>query len=183
MDCEEIRPLLDPFGEGMLNTDEMQSVCAHLAACAACRSRARELAELGRALARLRCYEPPATLAARVVAAARRQNQAARPVPAWWSWLLGTGAALAVALCLWLAVEVLAAFEGAGGAEILNLIGSYPHLLWRYPADTALALLETLPVASLTVGLASALLACLLGAQLMATTASARGWPHPNGRA
>jgi len=159
----------------------MQRVCDHLAVCAACRNEARELAHLSHALARLQRYEPPATLAARAVAAARRRNDAAR-VPRWWSWLLGAGAVLALGVCIWLAIEVLAGFEGAGGGELLDLIGSYPHLLWRYPADTALALLETLPVASLAIGLASALLASLLGAQLMATAASARSWPHPNGR-
>ena len=90
---------------------------------------------------------------------------------------------MAVAVCVWLAVEALAGFEGAGGGELLDLIGSYPHLLWRYPADTALALLETLPVTSLAIGLASALLACLLGAQVVASTTATHSWPYPNGRA
>jgi hypothetical protein len=117
------------------------------------------------------------------MAAARRRSDVARPAPAWWSWLLGAGALLAVLVCLWLAAEALAGFEGAGGGELLDLIGSYPHLLWRYPADTALALLETVPVTSLAIGLASAVLACLLGAQVVAQATAPRGWPHPNGRA
>lgn len=178
MDCQEIRPHLDPLAEGMLSAEEMQGVRDHLAVCAACRSEARELAALGHALARLPRYDPPAKLAARAVATARRRNGATRPVPAWWRWFLAVGAALALAVGLWLAVEALAGFQGAGGGEILDLIGTYPHLLWRYPADTALALLETLPLADIAVGLASAFLAFLLGAQFVAMATAAPGLPH-----
>lgn len=140
------------------------------------------MAGLDRALAALPHYEPPAGLAARAVAAARRRNGAIVAVPTWWSWLLGLGAVLASAMCLWLIAEALATFEGAGGGDLLDLIGSNPYLLWSYPADTALALLEAVPVANLVIGLASALLACLLGAQIVATATGAGAWFRPSRR-
>lgn len=98
--------------------------------------------------------------------------------------ILAAGAAAALVLSLWVVVGAAQAFAQAGGGELLDLIRSYPHLLVRWPQDTALALLEAAPAANVALGLASALLACLLGVEFVATAfirgpASPRG---PNGR-
>ena len=154
---------------------------AHLRGCAACRARARELRQLSRALTRLARWQPPPGLAQQTLAAiARRSAQTA--LPAWWPRLLATGAAMALLVSVWVVGEALAAFQRAGGGELLSLIHSYPHLVWRYPTDTALAVLEALPVASVAAALTSALLAWLLGAELVAMTRMAGGWPGANGQ-
>lgn len=78
--------------------------------------------------------------------------------------------------------EAAAAFHRAGGAEFLRLIGNYPHLLLHYPADAALALLETLPLANVALGIATALIALLIGMQTLTTHPADRSWPSAGGQ-
>ncbi len=133
-------------------------------------------------MAHLPRHELPAGLAARTLATVERRSGAPLATPAWWRGLLGIGVVAALALCFWVIAGAVTAFEGAGGGELLDLIGSYPHLVWQHPADAALALLEALPVANLAIALASALLACLLGAQLVAMATLLSGRPRFSGR-
>jgi hypothetical protein len=148
----------------------------------ACRNRALELRLLEQALAQLPQVEPRADLAARTMATVGRRHGLKRAArPAWRGILLVVGLLVAMTTCLWLIANAAVAFQGAGGNELLNLIGSYPNLLLRYPAETALAVLEALPLGNLTLGLVSALVASFLGLQLIAAARSGGGWPRANG--
>lgn len=103
-------------------------------------------------------------------------------MPAWWPPFLAAGVVVALIISFIVIGEAATAFHQAGGSEYLSLVGSYPHLLLRYPGDVAMALLEAVPVGSLALGLASILLACLLAAQLLATSSIISSWPHASGR-
>jgi hypothetical protein len=96
--------------------------------------------------------------------------------------LAAAGTVLGLALALWAGVGAAAAFANAGGGEMLDLVRSHPVLLQRHPGDAALALLEALPLANLALGLGGALLAALLGAQLLSGSAASRAWPGPAGQ-
>lgn len=179
MDCQEMRPLLDPLAEGELGPGDEARVRSHLDACPDCRDRAHELGCLSAALARLPRPEPRASLLPRTLAVIRRRAGAERAQRAWWAVLLAVGAAAALVVSLWVVGEAASAFVQAGGGELLDLIRTYPRLLLQHPQDTALAVLEAAPAANVALGLATALLACLLGVQFVAT-ASGR---HPAGPA
>ncbi len=174
MDCQEIRPLLDPLSEGELRPADEARVRSHLDACPDCRGRARELSCLSAALTRLPRPEPRASLMPRTLAVVRRRAGAERAQRAWWAAVLAVGAAAALVVSLWVVGEAANAFVQAGGGELLDLIRTYPRLLLQHPQDTALAVLEAAPAANVALGLATALLACLLGVQFVATASTRR---------
>jgi len=136
---------------------------------------------LSRALSRLPRPQPRSDLVSRTLATVRQRNRCAGRWPAWWPGFLAASSLAALITCLWVIVEAVLSFERAGGSEFLNLIGSYPHLLVQYPKDTALALLEALPLTSVALALASALIAYLFGVQFLTQRSLMRGWPGSNG--
>jgi anti-sigma factor RsiW len=105
MDCAEASRLLDRWLDGELDAERSAPLEAHLAGCAACAAKRRELEERRAALrAALPRHRAPAALAERVRAAARSEarGRAGRPEPAphprasatHWGWM-GLGAAVA----------------------------------------------------------------------------------------
>ena len=154
----------------------------HLSHCLTCQGKAHELAHLSRALAQLAPVEPRADLKARTLAAVQGRVWAPQSHWAPWAGLLAAGMALALVLASWVLIDAVTAFRNAGGAEFLGLISSYPHLLLRYPQETTLAVLEALPIANVVLGLASTVLACFLGTQLLARMPVDGIWPRLHGR-
>ncbi len=74
MECDEIRPLLSGYIDGVLSGAEQQAVELHLTACRTC---AGELAELQQTVSRIRSLEspePPPWLAAKVMARIRDEK-------------------------------------------------------------------------------------------------------------
>ena len=136
---------------------------------------------LSRELARIPRWEPRADLEAQIVLAVCRRDVRGASRVTWWAALEALGAAAALVACLGLVAQALLAFDRAGGAELLSLIGSYPHLLLSYPQDAALAVLEALPVGNVVLSLASAFVAWLLGMRLLVGAPPAGHRPHPSG--
>jgi hypothetical protein len=132
MNCREARGLAAEREVGTLAADRRTALEAHLAGCAACRTRAASESRLTRDLALLREQPAPAVeVVARVMArvtAAPRQDPLRLPVGA----LAASLAALAIAglgglAALWRAAPDLprivatARIAAAGGAELLGL--------------------------------------------------------------
>ena len=104
MNCEKMGIHLITYLDGNATAGERREVEAHLAECAACRTRADEYRRLWTVLEQVPDVEPSTTFDARV-----RQRIAAEPKPKFWRWFvpsprLAVSLALLVALSCWLTV-------------------------------------------------------------------------------
>jgi anti-sigma factor RsiW len=91
MTCERIEGQLIAYLDGRARAQERREVEQHLAACAACRTRAEEMRAVWGLLADVPAADPSAWFDARL-----RQRIAAAPNPAWWQrWLPQPSLALA----------------------------------------------------------------------------------------
>jgi anti-sigma factor RsiW len=105
MNCERIGSSLIPYLDGRASTSERRKVEEHLAACAACRTRAEEYRRLSIVLDEAPAMEPSLGFNARL-----RQRIAAEPKPRWWGWIapsprLAFSVAMLVALSLWISAR------------------------------------------------------------------------------
>jgi anti-sigma factor RsiW len=102
MKCEEVSKELIGYLDRRANSAERRQVEEHLAACAACRTRAGEFRELWSVLEEVPAIEPSFGFDARV-----RQRVAAEPRPRWFGFVpqprLAFSMALLLALSVWMA--------------------------------------------------------------------------------
>jgi anti-sigma factor RsiW len=120
MKCEDVSNELIAYLDRRANSAERQEVEAHLAGCAACRTRAEEFRKLWTVLDEVPMIEPSAAFDARV-----RQRIASEPERGWFARLvpqprLAFSVALLVALSVWLAgrpVDRPASFANAPSEE------------------------------------------------------------------
>ncbi len=82
MSCERVQIRLIAFLDGRASATERREVEAHLAGCAACRTRAEEFRRLWGLLGELTAIEPSPSFDARL-----RQQIAATPQRSLWHWL------------------------------------------------------------------------------------------------
>lgn len=100
MNCERMETLLIAYLDGKARENERRDVELHLAACAACRTRAEEFRRVWGVLEELPAVEPSLGFDARL-----RQRIAAEPRPRLFGWLIPQPRlAFAVSLLLALAV-------------------------------------------------------------------------------
>lgn len=103
MNCERMETRMVAFLDGRLGTAERREVEAHLAECAACRTRAEEFRALWGVLDAAPALEPSAAFDARL-----RQNIAAEPRAWWLGWLVPSPRmAVAAALLVILSISIL----------------------------------------------------------------------------
>jgi len=101
MKCEEVSKGLIAYVDGRANPAERSLVDAHLAACAACRTRAEEFRNVWSVLDEVPAVDPSFAFDARV-----RQRIAAEPRRRWFEWFvpqprLALSVALLMALTVW----------------------------------------------------------------------------------
>lgn len=77
-DCEKYQPLLFDFSDGTLDDAQQQELSAHLAACAACRERLAELAQIHEAFFAMDEVEAPEGFAQGVMDRVRAEKRGAR---------------------------------------------------------------------------------------------------------
>jgi anti-sigma factor RsiW len=109
--CRPYRKQFSAYLDSELPLKKRAAVAEHLAVCAACRKELEDIEELGPALMRPGAFPPPADLAARIMAEARRRQAAGssagrvrfQPVliPSWSWWLKAGGTAALVVLLLY----------------------------------------------------------------------------------
>ena len=121
MHCENVQEQLNRFVAGDLPVADRQAVQAHLAECAACRAKLAELDTLAGVVAGMPTPPLPSKFASRVMAAARKRQEA-QPVAAWhllhW-WRLASApmhAAAAAVLIVGLTVGVVLGWTSAPSA-------------------------------------------------------------------
>lgn len=103
MKCDDISKELIAYLDRRANSAERGMVEEHLAACAACRTRAEDFRKLWNVLDEVPMHEPSLGFDARL-----RQRIAAEPRPNWFTWLvpqprLALSMALLLALSIWMA--------------------------------------------------------------------------------
>ena len=102
MTCERMETMLIAYLDGKTPAEAAREVEAHLAACAACRTRAEEFRRLWGVLETVPLVEPSPAFDARL-----RERIAAEPQRAWFGWLIPAPRfAFAVALLLVLSVWI-----------------------------------------------------------------------------
>ncbi len=109
MNCERMETRLIAYLDGKANDADRREVESHLAACAACRTRASDFRALSGLLDGMPALEPTPSFDARL-----RQRIAAEPAPGWFAWLRPLPRfAMAVAMLL-----AMAAWIGSGPATL-----------------------------------------------------------------
>ena len=107
--CKLYRKRFSAYLDGALPPEKQSALAKHLTSCAACRKQLAELQGLGPLLEHLQVPPPPADMALRIIAAARRAPAASvfqRPLLHWpaavspWSWIWGLKAAGAMAMLI-----------------------------------------------------------------------------------
>jgi len=102
MNCQRIETLLIAYLDGKARESERRDVELHLAACAACRTRAEEFRRLWSVLDEAPLHEPSPAFDARL-----RERIAAEPKPGWLAWLVPSPRwALAISLLVVLSVWI-----------------------------------------------------------------------------
>jgi len=122
MNCQQAKPLIDPYADGELEASAVLELEQHLHGCSACQHAWRNLQALKKALKQDALYfSAPRELRQRIKS--ELPSKAAPPRPAWnWGWLTGAlsgAAAVCVALLLTLMVTRPSS-EGQLAREIVS---------------------------------------------------------------
>jgi anti-sigma factor RsiW len=107
MNCQQAKPLIDPYADGELETSAIVELEQHLQSCSACATAWRNLQSLRKSLRSEALYfTAPPELRQRIKSELPSPRSALRPRPAWnWNWLT-TAISGAFAVCLALLLMV-----------------------------------------------------------------------------
>lgn len=175
MNCQQSAVLIERVLADELPTAARAELEAHLSACAPCRARARDFAQLEGLLREMPREAVSPQLAARVQQRVRAQLLQQRIGHAW---PFAIGTTISLLLFVWLASETWLALQDRALWEMVNWFVNVPDILWQHPSDVLAAFADFAPLGGLAFTLASAISSGWLGMHLVQELRRPTGTGH-----
>lgn len=156
--------MIESFLAQELTATQHAEVAAHIAACAACRARAKDFRHLDALLREMPREVVPVQLSLRIqrqarARAMRRRLGHALPV--------AIATLFSVSMFIWLASETWLALQDRALWELIIWFVNVPEILWRHPGEVLAGFAEFAPIGGLAFTLGSAFSSWLLGLRLL----------------